>query len=151
MRLTTAMNSPTASVTGTAPSDTHCHSSSAGRGGNGQPRSWHSSRRATIYHQINEELIRGVDGSPVGQPYVENSSIHNNLKQFSKVEYEDDKTWMERRLAGMKNGIPVADAAGLSREWASSVDANILRGLDPGIADIEAANLAKQYARWHVQ
>ena len=47
----------------------------------------------------------------------------------------------------MKNGVPVADAAGLSREWASSVDADILRGMDPEIADIEAANLAKQYAR----
>ncbi len=106
----------------------------------------------TIYRQFNEELIRGVDGSPVGQPYKENSSIHNNLKQFSKVGYEDAKTWMERRLAGMKNGVPVADAAGLSREWASSVDADILRGMDPGIADIEAANLAsKQYARWHIQ
>jgi hypothetical protein len=128
MRLTTAMNSPTASVTGTAPSDTNCHTSSTGRGGNGRPRSRHLSRRATIYCQINEELIRGVDGSPVGQPHVENGSIRNNLKQFSKVGYEDAKTWMERRLAGMKNGVPVADAAGLSREWASSGDADILRG-----------------------
>jgi len=58
---------------------------------------------------------------------------------------------MERRLAGMKNGVPVAEAAVLSREWASSADADTLRGMDPGIADIEAANLAKQYARWHVQ
>ena len=87
----------------------------------------------------------------MGQPYVENSSIRNNLKQFSKVGYEDAKTWMERRLAGMKNGVPMANAAGLSREWASSVDVDILRGMDPGIVDIEAANLAKQYARWQIQ
>jgi hypothetical protein len=33
----------------------------------------------------------------------------------------------------------------------SSVDSNALLGMDPGIAAIEAANLAKQYARWHVQ
>jgi hypothetical protein len=31
------------------------------------------------------------------------------------------------------------------------VDSNTLLGMDPGIAAIEAANLAKQYARWHVQ
>jgi hypothetical protein len=145
------MNNPTARVTGTAPSDTNCQTSSAGRGGNGLPRSWHSSRRATIYRQINVELIRGLDGSPVGQTNVGNSSTQNNLKQFRKVGYEDTKTWMERRLAGMKNGVPAADAACLSREWASSVNEDILRGMDPGIADIEAANLAKQYARWHVQ
>ena len=42
----------------------------------------------------------------------------------------------------MKNGVPAADAAGLSREWISSVDSNALLGMDPGIAAIEAANLA---------
>ncbi len=59
--------------------------------------------------------------------------------------FEEAKTWMERRLAGMKNGIPAADAAGLSQDWLSSVDTNTLLGMDPGIAAMEAANLAKQY------
>jgi hypothetical protein len=36
-------------------------------------------------------------------------------------------------------------------KWISSVDSNALLGMDPGIAAIEATNLAKQYARWHVQ
>ena len=67
------------------------------------------------------------------------------------MEHEDAKTWMERRLAGMKNGVPTAEAAGLSREWASSANVDILQGMDTGIADIEATNLAKQYTRWHVQ
>ncbi len=31
------------------------------------------------------------------------------------------------------------------------MDRDILLGMDLGIADIEAANLAKQYVRWHVQ
>jgi hypothetical protein len=61
------------------------------------------------------------------------------------------KSWIERRLAGMKNGVPAADAAGLSQEWASSVDSDTLLGMNPGITHIEAANLAKQYARWHAQ
>ncbi len=87
----------------------------------------------------------------MGQPPVQNSSMHNNLKQFSKVEIEEAKAWMERILAGMKNGVPLADAAGLLRKWMSSVDLNALLGMDPGIAAIEATNLAKQYARWHVQ
>jgi hypothetical protein len=87
----------------------------------------------------------------VGQPPIQNSSICNNLKQFSKVGFKEAKAWMERRLAGMKNGVPAADAAGLSCKWILSVDSNALLGMDPGIAAIEATNLAKQYARWHVQ
>jgi hypothetical protein len=144
------MNSLTAGVTGSAPSDTSSHTQAAVRGGNKRPRSRHLSRCATIYLQINKELIRGVEGSPARKPLVQNSSIHKNLKQFSKVGFEEAKTWMERRLAGMKNGIPAADAASLSQGWLSSVDSNTLLGMDPGIAAIEAANLAKQYARWHV-
>ncbi len=77
------------------------------------------------------------------QPPVQNSATRDNLKQFSKVGYEDAKSWMERRLAGMKNGVPMAEASGLSREWASSVDTDILLGMDLGMADIEATNLAK--------
>jgi hypothetical protein len=148
LSLTTGMNSLTAGVTGTAPGDASSHSTSAGKGGSERPRSQHSSRCATIYCQINEELLRGVEGRPaVGQPPVQNSSIRNNLKQCSKVGFEEAKAWTERRLAGMKNGVPAADVAGLSREWISSVDSNSLLGMDPGIAAIEAANLAKQYAR----
>ncbi len=65
--------------------------------------------------------------------------------------FEEAQAWMERRLEGMKNGVPAADAAGLSCKWMSSVDLKTLLEMDPGIAAIEATNLANQYARWHVQ
>ena len=65
--------------------------------------------------------------------------------------FEEAKARMERRLARMKNRVPAVDAAGLLHKWMSSVDSNALLGMDPGIAAIEAANLAKQYVRWHVQ
>jgi hypothetical protein len=39
--------------------------------------------------------------------------MHNKLKQFSKVGFEEAKAWMERRLAGIKNGVPAAEAAGM--------------------------------------
>jgi hypothetical protein len=151
LSLTTEMNSLMAGITGTAPGDTSSHSRLAIRGGIERPRSQHSSRRTTIYHQINKELLRGVEGKPVGQPPIQNSSICNNLKQFSKVGFKEAKAWMDRRLAGMKNGVPAANAVGLSRKWISSVDSNALLGIDPGIAAIEAAYLAKQYMQWHVQ
>jgi hypothetical protein len=51
----------------------------------------------------------------------------------------------------MKNGVPKADTAELARDWLSSLEHNKLSGLDPGIVEIEAINLAKQYTRWHVQ
>jgi hypothetical protein len=40
--------------------------------------------------------------------------LHNNLKQFSKVGFKEAKAWLEQRLAGMKNGVPNADAAELA-------------------------------------
>jgi hypothetical protein len=82
---------------------------------------------------------------------VQNTRLHNNLKQFSKVGFEKAKAWMERRLAAMKNGIPKADAAEMAGDWLSSLEHNKLSDLDPRIAEIEAINLAKQYTRWHVQ
>jgi hypothetical protein len=52
---------------------------------------------------------------------------------------------MERRLAAMKNGVPKADATELAQVWLSSLEHNKPSGLNPGIAEIEAINLAKQY------
>jgi hypothetical protein len=56
---------------------------------------------------------------------------------------------MERRLAGMKSGNPNWVATALAGEWAGNLG-NDIKDLDQGIAEIEAANLAKHYARWHV-
>ena len=84
LSLTTGMNSLTEGVTGTAASDTSSHSGLALRGGSERLRSQHSSRRATIYPQINKEFLRGVKGRPLGQPTVQNSFMHNNLKTMKQ-------------------------------------------------------------------
>ncbi len=65
------------------------------------------------------------------------------------VGYEDAKMWMERRLARMKSGVPDWAATTMAGEWALSLEPDIT-DLDKGIAEIEAANLAKHYKRWHV-
>ncbi len=82
---------------------------------------------------------------------MQNTRLHNNLKQFSKVGFKEAKALMEQRLAAMKNWVSKADAAELARDWLSSLEHNKLSGLDPRIAEIEAINLAKQYTQWHVQ
>jgi hypothetical protein len=41
---------------------------------------------------------------------------NSSFKQYSKVGYEDVKTWMERRLAGMKSGIPNWAAIAMATE-----------------------------------
>jgi hypothetical protein len=77
---------------------------------------------------------------------VDNSS---NIRQFHKVGYKDAKTWMERRLAAMKSGVPNWAATTLAGEWQSSLSPD-LTNLDKGIAEIKAANLARQYTCWHI-
>jgi hypothetical protein len=72
-----------------------------------------------------------------------------DYRQFHKVGYEDAKTWMERRLAAMKSGVPNWAATAIAGEWQSGLTPN-LTNLDNGIAEIKAANLAKHYAHWHV-
>jgi hypothetical protein len=134
------MSRQLASVTGSATSDTGSHTPTAVRGVGKQPRSLHSLRRATIYCQINNVLRGGIENRPGGQQPVQNTRLHNNLKQFRKVGFEEAKAW-----------IPKADAAELARYWLSSLEHNKLSGLDPRIAEIEAINLAKQYTWWHVQ
>jgi hypothetical protein len=71
------------------------------------------------------------------------------MQQCHKVGYKDAKTWMERRLAGMKSGVPNWAVTALAGEWAGNLGNNIT-DLDRGIAKIEAANLEKHYERWHV-
>ncbi len=50
----------------------------------------------------------------------------------------------------MKTGVPNWVATSLAGEWSETLGEDIT-GLDSGIAEIEAANLAKHYHRWHVQ
>jgi hypothetical protein len=53
---------------------------------------------------------------------VDNSS---NIRQFHKVGYKDAKTWMERRLAAMKSGVPNWAATALAGEWQSSLSPDL--------------------------
>ncbi len=49
----------------------------------------------------------------------------------------------------MKSGVPNWAATAIAGEWQSGLSPD-LTDLDKGIAEIKAANLERQYARWHV-
>jgi hypothetical protein len=60
------------------------------------------------------------------------------------------KSWMERRLANLRSGIPNSAATKLADGWAQQLSP-ALGDLDERIAKIEAANLARHYTRTHVE
>jgi hypothetical protein len=61
-----------------------------------------SAPQAALYRRICLMLNKNIrEFRETGK--VDNSS---NIRQFHKVGYKDAKTWMERRLAAMKSGIP---------------------------------------------
>jgi hypothetical protein len=70
-----------------------------------------------------------------------------NLKQFRKVRFEDVKSWMERRLASMRSGIP--NSVAMEIDWAQKLNPPF-GYLDECIADIEMTNLAHHYTWTHV-
>jgi hypothetical protein len=70
-----------------------------------------------------------------------------NVKQYKKVGYKDAKTWMERRLANMKSGVPNWATTDLASQWSKGLRKN---DLDKKIVGIESINLANQYNRWHI-
>jgi hypothetical protein len=72
-----------------------------------------------------------------------------DYRQFHKVGYEDAKTWMERRLAAMKSGVPNWATTTIAGEWQNGLPPD-LTNLDDSIAEIKATNVARHYARWHV-
>ncbi len=72
-----------------------------------------------------------------------------NLKQFRKVRFEDAKSWMERRLASMRLGIPNSVAMEIASNWAQQLNLSF-GDLDEHIANIEATNLACHYSQTHV-
>jgi hypothetical protein len=49
-----------------------------------------------------------------GLPHL---GTNSSFKQYGKVGYEDAKAWMERRLAGMKSGVPNWAATAMATEW----------------------------------
>ena len=106
-----------------------------------------SARRAALYRHICSTLDN--DSRQQDREPHSHASFTLQLRQFHKVGYEDAKTWMERRLAGMKSGVPNWAATTIATEWAGGLEGDIT-DLDRGIAEIEAVNLAKHYERWHV-
>ena len=50
----------------------------------------------------------------------------------------------------MKSGVPNRIATKMADEWSASLTED-MGDLDPRIAEIEAANMAKHYHRWHVE
>ena len=74
-------------------------------------RSRRSARRAALYRRICQTLgNHNKDQSG-------NRVRTNKLQQYHKVDFEDAKTWMERRLAGMKKGVPNWVATALADKW----------------------------------
>jgi len=57
---------------------------------------------------------------------------------------------MERRLANLRSGIPNSVATQLASGWARQLYPK-LGDLDERIAEIEAGNLARHYARTHME
>jgi hypothetical protein len=98
-----------------------------------------------LENNVNQEKGNRPE-TALGLPHLGRNS---SFKQYSKVGYEDAKTWMERRLAGMKSSVPNWAATAMAMEWQDQLDP-VLADLDPKVMEIEAANLAKQYKWWHV-
>ena len=79
-----------------------------------------ASRRAAIYRRIIDVLDCSVNGRERDRPGYRRSRLEslgrndNSINQFRKVGFEDAKSWMERRLAKMRAGIPNSVATQLA-------------------------------------
>ena len=103
---------------------------------------------------LGEGMSRGSEGTR-GNGWREGCDIKSNgmvsggkqkLKHYTKVAYAEATNWMTRRL--VRGGqISFKDAEGLAETWAEGAT---LSDIDPKIMEIEATNMAKQWARWHV-
>ena len=67
---------------------------------------------------------------------------------YRRLTYKEVQEKMERKLANFKKGlIPREERLRMADEFASGED---LERLDDTILEIEAAEMAKRYARYHV-
>jgi hypothetical protein len=139
--LATAMGSKVAHTSGATPGGMQTRKATVARGGKHPSRTRQLARRAALYRRICSMLDKNI------RHIRETGST--DYRQFHKVGYEDAKTWMERRLSAMKSGAPNWATTAIAGEWRSGLPPN-LTDLDDGIAEIEAPNLARHYARWHV-
>ena len=113
-----------ARTTGSAASGVNAMGQSADSGDRRPSGSRRSSRRAAVYRQILDVLDCSVDGRERDRPGERRSRLEtlgnndNSLHQFRKVGFEDAKSWMERRLANLRSGIPNSVATQLASGWA---------------------------------
>jgi hypothetical protein len=151
--MATAMVRSTPHATGVAASG--MSSINLGAKGKGRTsRLQRSSRRAALYCQIKSMLQQdqGVGSGDQSRKTNESQAIDQvdsriNAKQYKKVGYKDAKSWMERRLANIKAGVPNWAATDLASQWSKGLKC---QELDATIAEIKAINLAKKYNQWHV-
>ena len=154
--MATPMSSGLACTTDSAARGVNVRMQSADNGGTRFHGSRWSSRRAAMYRRVKDVLdisIMGREEERQGQrrPRVGTVGLKDSsLKQYRKVGFEDAKAWMERRLSNLKSGIPNSVASQLALGWAEQLSPE-LGGLDERIAEIEANNLARHYARTHVE
>ena len=73
--------------------------------------------------------------------------LKGKLRHCKKVAYGEAKEWMTKRLTRGRQHIPLKEAKGLAESWAEGAS---LADIDPKIMEIEADNMTKQWARWHV-
>jgi hypothetical protein len=151
--MATAMVKSTAHAMGVAASGMSSNNLGA-RGGGRLSGSRRSSRQAALYCQIKSMIHTNQGVGSGNQSRLTNmsqatSQVDNRIKvkQYKKVGYKDAKTWMERRLANMKSGVPTWDATDLASQWCEGLKCH---DLDKTITEIESINLANQYNQWHV-
>jgi len=107
-------------------------------------RGSHSAKRAAAHRKNITQILNMHQG---GGENNENNNNHNSNKFYTKTSYTNAKQWMERRLSKFKSGIPKDDASILAQEWVDALDAG---DIDHRIIEIEAAQIAKRYNRFHV-
>jgi hypothetical protein len=143
-------------TTGSVARGVNAKGQSADNGDRRPSRSRRSSRRAAVYRRILHVLDCSVDGRVRDRLGHRRSRLEmlgnndNSLNQYRKEGFEDAKSWMERRLAKLRSGIPNSVATQLASGWAHQLSPEF-GDLDERIAEIKASNLARHYAHTHVE
>jgi hypothetical protein len=126
-----------------------CRKCNCCKGGERPSRSRWSAQHAALYRCNCCMLEKDTRKDRRNKSTHSHAHVNSQLRQFLKVGYKDAKTWMEWKLASMKSGVPNWAATAIAEEWQSGMVPDFT-DLNEGIAEIEAANLEKHYARRHV-
>jgi hypothetical protein len=136
--MATPMVRGTANTTGSAAGGINVMGQSADSGDWRLSGSRWSSQRAAIYRRILDILDCSINGRERDRPGHRQSRLEtlgdndNSLSQYMKVGFEDAKSWMERRLAKLRSGIPNSVATQLASGWAQQLSPElILPGITP--------------------